>query len=210
LCRQIRQLDSRFTELQCEHRRIQDEHSRKCASALSISLSYLGKVIEDVGKADKKLIYWYEQKKGVKMMLRLVGIDKRTNAIVGRKTKRIKGDVQKAENKFRQTSEVFTDGLNAVQGLNTKVTSYSLLEVSTTHNSSASTLRAFSDELKEVETATREKRLEYVHVEEQIEDVRQDITLTESNRNVAANGSDSCAGVSDIITLTPRVRLMIS
>jgi hypothetical protein len=191
----IRRLDAKFAELQTEHSRIQTEHSQKCTDALGASLSHLAKVIEDVSIADKKLIYWYEQKRGVKLMLRCVGIDKRTSAIVGRKIKQLKGDITKTEKKFRRTSEAFSAGMTAVQGLNTRVTSYTLLEVGEVHNSSTSALKDFSDELEEVETTTRHKRLEHVHVEEQVQEVCVDITRTEASRGIAADGSETCENV---------------
>jgi len=81
----LRDLESDLSSIKISQQAIGREHSQKCSESLNESLISLTHLIEAVEKTDRTLIYWVEKGKPVKLILRCVGVDKRTTNIVAKK-----------------------------------------------------------------------------------------------------------------------------
>jgi hypothetical protein len=129
LQRQCTSLENELSGIQTNYDSLRREHEQKCAEALRQALSGLAKVIKYVNRTDRALIFWVEKGSALKTALRFIGIDQRTQTIVRRKTTIIKARVSEVEASFDRSSQAFKNGLSAVQGLNTKLTQYSLTSI---------------------------------------------------------------------------------
>lgn len=95
LQRQFATLDSELVIIQKSYADLKREHGTKCSNSLKDAVSSLLQVVTYVNKSDKSLIYWYEKGPGMKRALRCVGIDKRTAAMVEKKSTKITGKAAK-------------------------------------------------------------------------------------------------------------------
>jgi hypothetical protein len=195
LAHQVQQLDFTFATIQSDYDTLREEHTKRCSAAVREALSALVKLVERVAKTDHRLVYWYEKRGSVKLMLRCVGVDKRTNAIVDTGTSMMKRDVKRVENKFVSTSGVFGEGLEAVQDLNTRVTSYSLKDLCPVQSGSAGIMSSFASELENVKTGLESKTTRRTVVEREIGDVSDNIEKTKTKSTNAMLASDTCSDV---------------
>jgi hypothetical protein len=163
---------------------------------LQESLLSLIQLADYVYKTDKALVYWVEKGKPVKLLLRCIGVDKRTDALVARKTTKVKKEVGRVEEKFKKTSTVFGDGLKAVQGLNTRVTEYSISSIGTVHDNVNGALEEFDNEAKQVQATIDEKDKEYRATNIEITEVSEGISTADINRKTAEQASENASDVS--------------
>lgn len=196
LKRQFINLEREFGNIQSEYTTLKSQHGQKCAKSLKESLSSLLHVVKYVNKADKALIYWVEKGGGLKLALRCIGVDKRTQAIAKRKTKNIQNQVSRVEHHFEQTSGVFMDSLKAVQDLNVTVTQYSLA----TLGDAARQANTLSDDLdssvQAVQMELEKTCVERTNIQEEIDIIPSRISSVKSQRSNAQSASDSNAVVS--------------
>ena len=123
---QFASLDSELSFLQNNYQKLRQAHGKKCSTALSEATTSLLCIIKYVSKADKTLIFWHAEGTALKMALRLVGMDTRTDSIAKKKLQKIKVKTATTEVQFTRTGEVFMDGLKAIQSLGTQISQYSI------------------------------------------------------------------------------------
>lgn len=195
LQRDFASLGCELVDIQSTYHSLRKEHGRQCSEALTEALSSLLRVVKYVNKTDKALIYWLQKGDTLKLALRCVGIDKRTDAIVERKTEAIKGQVAQAETKFNQSGEVVMDGLKAVQNLNTRVTRYSLSSVGNAEEQAQDLCQEFASNVNSVELSLEQSKTECITIQGEIDDIPSQIDGVQSQRQAAQGASDSSATV---------------
>jgi len=178
----VRDLERKLVGLRDQYCSLREQNHKRCSESLNDALASFHQLIKFVCKTDNTLVYWYERSDGMKSALRLLGMDKRTCTLVAKKTAKIKKEVGKVEVRFRDTSEVFMDGLKAVQILNTQVTSYSVSSIGDVQGDASEALNGYDTQMSWVQSTIGEKNLEATALETQLSTVRTDITKTENAR----------------------------
>jgi predicted nucleic acid-binding Zn-ribbon protein len=196
LKRQFISLERELADIQAEYTTLKIQHGQKCTKSLKDSLSSLLDVVKYVNKADKALIYWVEKGGALKLALRCIGVDKRTEAIARRKTKNIHNQVTRVENLFSQTSGVFMDSLKAVQDLNVTVTQYSLSTLGDAQRQANILSDDLDSSVQAIQMKLEKTCLERTSIQEEIDIIPSQISGVESQRSNAQNASDSNAVVS--------------
>lgn len=207
-------LHTQFASLESELRVIQNNyqslcqvHGRKCSAALSEATAGLLSVIKYVNKADKALLYWYEKGNTMKKALRCVGIDKRTDSIVERKTKKIKQETAKTEKQFNRTGEVFFNGLKAVQTLDTQVNQYSISRVGLARSEASEAFNQADGDAKCAESSLKKAQVEQTKVRAEVDGISAQISGVEHQRETAQNASAGTGTVSDTRALNFEINL---
>lgn len=195
LQRQFAILDSELIAIQKSYFNLKNEHGTKCSNALKDALSSLLQVVNYVNKSDKSLIYWYEKGPGMKRALRCVGIDKRTAAIVEKKSREITGKAAKVESQFNRSSQVFSDGLKAVQNLNIRVTEYSLGSIGDARQQAVTMYDEVDGNARSVEDELAKSKTDYQKAQDEIDAIPDKISGVELSRRVAQQSSTSSSNV---------------
>jgi hypothetical protein len=188
-------LDRELVDIQTDYDRLRTQHGRQCAQSLTRALSGLLEVTKYVNKTDKALIYWVEKRSVVKLALRCVGVDKRTQVIVKTKTTHIQSQVSKVENHFHRSTETFKTSLKAAQDFNTRVTRYSLTSLGAAEQQAMTVSEDLDDSLNTVETQLEMSQLECQVMEEEIAIIPSQINGVETRRQTAQDASDLSANV---------------
>lgn len=199
LRRQFADLDSELIVIQKSYSDLKREHGKKCSNALKDAVSSLLQVVTYVNKSDKSLIYWYEKGPGMKRALRCVGIDKRTAAMVEKKSKKITGEAAKVESQFNRSGQVFSDGLKAVQNLNTRVTHYSLSSIGDARQQAVTMYDEVNGNAQSVEVELKKSKTDCEKFQGEIDAIPDQISGVESSRRTAQQSSSSS---SDVKTLS--------
>lgn len=199
LQRQFATLDRELIVIRKRYSDLKKEHGKKCSNALKDAVSSLLLVITYVDKSDKSLIYWYEKGSGMKRALRCVGIDKRTAAMVEKKNTKITGKAAEVESQFNRSGQVFSDGLKAVQNLNTTITEYSLNSIGDARQQAVTMYDEVDMNSQSVEVELKKSKINYEKVQEEIDGVPEEISGVEFSRRIAQQSSSSS---SDVQTLS--------
>lgn len=195
LQRQFATLDSELVIIQKSYADLKREHGTKCSNSLKDAVSSLLQVVTYVNKSDKSLIYWYEKGPGMKRALRCVGIDKRTAAMVERKSAKITGKAAKVEAQFNRSGQAFSDGLKAVQSLNTRVTEYSLSSIGDARQQAVTMYDEVDGNAQSVEAELTKSKTDYEKVQEEIDAIPGQISGVELSRRTAQESSSSSSNV---------------
>lgn len=195
LQRQFATLDSELVIIQKSYADLKREHGTKCSNSLKDAVSSLLQVVTYVNKSDKSLIYWYEKGPGMKRALRCVGIDKRTAAMVEKKSTKITGKAAKVEAQFNRSGQAFSDGLKAVQSLNTRVTEYSLSSIGDARQQAVTMYDEVDGNAQSVEAELTKSKTDYEKVQEEIDAIPGQISGVELSRRTAQESSSSSSNV---------------
>lgn len=195
LQRQFSDLDSELFAIQKSYSDLTKEHGSKCSKALKDAVSSLLQIVNYVSKSDKSLIYWYEKGPGMKRALRYVGIDKRTAVVVEKKSRKITGEAAKVESQFNRSGQVFSDGLKAVQNLNTRVTEYSLNSIGDARQQAATMYDEADGNAQSIQVKLAKSKTDCEKIQEEINAIPQQTSGVESSRRAAQQSSSSSSNV---------------
>jgi hypothetical protein len=187
-------LGNELDDIQSRYANIKEDHGKKCAQSLKESLISLLTVIDYVKKSDKTLVFWVE-KGHLRRSLRIVGIDKRTQTIVKKQTKKVKLQVQTVERQFSRSSEAFMDGLRAVQDLQTDVTSYSITSLGEARSRATSFGNELDESVNQMQRKLEKSHLEVRSAQEEVDVIPSRIRGVESERKMAQQASNSSGNV---------------
>jgi hypothetical protein len=160
------------------------------------ALSSLVKVIKYVNRTDRALIFWVEKKSGLKTALRCIGIDRRTEVIILKKTTIIKARVSEVEASFDRSNQAFKSGLSAVQGLDMKLTQYSLTSIGHAQREITSFSRELDQKINQVNRTITKLKAESQDVEAEASEVPSRISAVYSQRQEAQEASNAAGRVS--------------
>lgn len=192
---QFSDLDSELVVIKKCCSDLKKEHGSKCSNALKDAVSSLLQVVNYVNKSDKSLIYWFEKGPGMKRALRCEGIDKRTAAMVEKKSRKITGEAAKVESQFNRSGQVFSDGLKAAQNLNTRVTEYSLSSIGDARQQAATMYDEADGNAQSVQVKLTKSKTDCEKIREDINAIPQQISGVESSRRTAQQSSSSSSDV---------------
>lgn len=193
---QFANLDTELNLIQCNYQSLRQLNERKCSAALSEATANLLAIVKYVNKADKALVYWYEKGSTIKSGLRFIGVDKRTDSIILKKTKKIKAKTAMTEAQFDRTSEVFMDGLKAVQTLNTRVNQYSISEVASARLKASEAQCQADVDAKLAELSLEKAKIEQTTIKSEFDDIPSQISGVEVQREIAQDNSGRSGAVS--------------
>jgi methyl-accepting chemotaxis protein len=196
LHQQFTSLESELTEIQTNYDDLRREHEHKCATALMEALSSLVKVIKYVNRTDKALIFWVEKGGALKVALRYIGIDRRTQTIVRKKTAIIKDKVSEVGSSFNKSNQAFKNGLSAVQDLNTRLTQYSLTSIGRAQREVTEFSEELDEKIKEVNWAITKLKAQSRDIEDEASEVPGRIEDVNSQRQKAQEASNAAGRVS--------------
>jgi chromosome segregation ATPase len=196
LQRQCTNLENELSGIQTNYDSLRREHEQKCAEALMQALSSLVKVIKYVNRTDRALIFWVEKESGLKTALRCIGIDRRTEVIILKKTTIIKARVSEVEASFDRSNQAFKSGLSAVQGLDMKLTQYSLTSIGHAQREITSFSRELDQKINQVNRTITKLKAESQDVEAEASEVPSRISAVYSQRQEAQEASNAAGRVS--------------
>jgi hypothetical protein len=188
-------LGRELVALQTQHQTLAMEQRQECADALSKSWVHLSAVVKYVNRLDKKVLYWYEQHGAVKAVLRIVGVNKKTGAIVERNLSKIRDRVARVEASFQRSGEVVLGSLTAVQSLNAQVTHYSLSSVSSAQREAAQLGTVIDSNITTTKGSISRTEVESSKTEDEITGTRSTAREVESARQAAQSRSESASNV---------------
>ena len=196
---QVHALEASLITLKDEYTLLRATTERNCSQSLNESLTSFIHLIKFVKKTDKTLVYWVEKGSGVKTALRCIGVDKRTETIVKKKTIRIQKEVHTVERKFKDTSKVFMGELKAVQILNTKVTNYSISSVGNAQYEASEALDMYDDQVSRVQFQIDSRNAECQVLEAQVSGIHKDM----SNTQAAVKGAEGARTAAAVVCRCP-------
>lgn len=195
---QFASLDSELSLLQNNYQKLRQAHGKKCSTALSEATTSLLCIIKYVSKADKTLIYWHAEGTTLKTALRLVGMDKRTDAIAEKKLQKIKAKTATTEVQFTRTSEVFMDGLKAIQTLDTQISQYSISSLGSARAQTSKAHEQADTNAKFAELSMQKAKVKRSTAQSELDDIPSQIDSVGGQRQRAQEMSDSTGAVSDL------------
>ena len=172
---QTADLQSQLDNLKSEAEALRCDYQTKCSRSLETAINSLLKVCDTVCKSDKQIVFWYEKGKVLTLMLRPLGINKKTSRIVQKKTSRLKTQVSTVESKFSATSLLCKESLAEVQALNRRVNEFSQTSIGGAQNLLEVTLETFDDKKASVEYTIREKEIECRRISNNIDETNEGI-----------------------------------
>lgn len=179
-----------------EAKELRQDYEQKCSKSLATALMGLMILSNTVCKADKHVVFWYEKGKILKLMLRPLGIDKETSAVVARKTTKLKTQVATVESQFESMSLISKKALVEVQALNRRVNEYSQLGIGGARDEVTEVLDGFNKKTQQVEIDIREKGIECDRVSANIDETNGGIARTSAARDRASQAQDSATTAS--------------
>jgi len=186
---QTQTLDAHLTMIQYDYELLRTDHDQKCALSMNEALAGLLSLVDHVSRTDRALLYWVEKGKSVKTLLRCVGMDKRTDTIVEKKSAKMKKKVNKVEGQFRDAGKAVMDELRVVQDINTRMADYSISRVGGIQNQARGMQEVFSSEVSVIQRRLDEKQLQCDSTEVHIREITGEIEMMEKNRETAKESS---------------------
>lgn len=203
----VTQLKSKINDLQNQLRQmvttaetLRRDYNENCTASLKNAISGLLTLAETVSKADKQIVFWYEKGKALKVVLRPLGINKKTSVIVERKTTKLKDQVASVESQFASTSLVCKEALTEVQTLNRRVNEYSKSGIGDVQDEVAQAVSTFDEKKRGIESEIRDKEAECTRVNNNIDETSAGIDRTNDERDRTSRGRDNATAVSSIAT----------
>ena len=196
LRRKIHDLQLQLGQMRDEAKALCHSYERKCSKSLSTAIRGLLTLSNTVYKADKLLVFWYENGKILKLTLRLLGIDKETSAVVARKTTKLKTQVATVGRQFESTSLVSKKALVEVQAFNRRVNEYSQLGIGGVQAEVTGVFDRFDKKIRQINSDIKEKKIECDRVNANIHETNIGIARTNSDRDRASEARDSATTVS--------------
>jgi len=192
----IQNLQSQLQHLKTETETLRLDYRAKCSASLTDATTKLLKLTENVCDADREIIYWYEHGKALRIMLRPLGIKKKTSAIVERRTSRLRTQVVSVGREFGSASAACGESLARVQTLNRRINEYNKSDIGGALSRANELMSGFDVGTKEVELKIAEKELECGRVSEDIAEKEEGIDRLRVSRARTQSARDDAAVVS--------------
>ena len=112
---QLAELEKEFQSLKSSHDSAYADTWNGCQASLNASVECLLKVTIAVKKANKKLVDWYRQSESAKTLLRVVGLNKKTESTIEKKSHDLQAQVQHAKKELDQAGRTIEKGLLEAQ-----------------------------------------------------------------------------------------------
>lgn len=205
---QFSSLDSELSLLQDNYQKLRQAHGKKCSTALSEAASSLLCIIKYVSKADKTLIYWHAEGSTLKTALRLVGMNKRTDSIAEKRLQKIKEKTAITEAQFTRTSEVFMDGLKAIQTLDTEISQYSISSLGSARAQTSKAHEQADIDAKLAELSIQKAKIDKGTAQSELDDIPSQIDSVGAQRGRAQEMSNLTGAVSDLVVYLDFWRLL--
>lgn len=189
-------LQSQLQQLKTETETLRRNYRTKCSASLSDATTKLLKLTENVCDADREIIYWYEHGKALRIMLRPLGIKKKTSAIVERRTSHLKNQVASVEKEFSSASNVCKESLSQVQTLNKRINEYNKTGIGGALSQANNLMSGFNTRKKEIELKITDKELECGRVNSDIAEKEEGIDRLRVSRARAQNARNDATAVS--------------
>ncbi|KAH8906827.1 hypothetical protein BR93DRAFT_968395 [Coniochaeta sp. PMI_546] len=189
-------LQSQLQQVKTETETLRRNYRTKCSASLSDATTKLLKLTENVCDADREIIYWYEHGKALQIMLRPLGIKKKTSAIVERRTSRLKNQVVSVEKEFSSASNVCKESLSQVQTLNKRINEYNKTEIGGALSRANNLMSGFDTRKKEVELEITNKELECGRLNSDIAEKEEGIDRLRVSRARAQNARNDATATS--------------
>jgi hypothetical protein len=125
LKRKVAEAQDQLDQLTRESTELRNRYQKECPASLGYALTGLIILCGSVGKADKRVVFWYEEGRSLRIMLKPLGINKATSAIVERKTTELRTKAAVVKHQFESTGKVCKEALSEAQSLNQRVNEYS-------------------------------------------------------------------------------------
>lgn len=193
---QINNLRVQLLQLKRETEILNSDYQRECSTSLADALKGLLYLSESVYKADKQVVFWYEKGKVLRIVLKPLGVNKKTSAIIQRKTTKLKTQATYVEAQFASTSQVCQEALKDVQTLNRRVNDYSKTGIGSAQENASTTMKSFEEEKKLVDVKLKEKEVECARVNANILDTDEGVARTRAATDKAEQASDKASTVS--------------
>ncbi|MCJ1248896.1 hypothetical protein MMC30_006117 [Trapelia coarctata] len=171
--------------MQQEYKRLYTYHGNKCAASLQGSIKSLFEVVVFVRKADKKLVDWHYRSDRLKTALRLVGLDRRTHAVIEEKTQKLQDKVQRVEKKFDQTGVVFDGGLQEAKRMRSGFLEFSTGNVEKVSEEVLSTRDAYGQEYERVDILAKQQGAEHKNAQSKAENLTKSLEETKQSHDNA-------------------------
>jgi hypothetical protein len=195
--------EDRLVEIKIRQENIQKEYESKRVKSIGKALRSLEHLVNKVLKTDKALIYWVERGSSTKLLLRCIGINRKTKNVIAKTTEKVKQGVGPTELKFRKASEVVADEHKAVQSLDTMVTAFTSRFGGVQEKANAC-LREYDGKIETMQRNIDSKTLDSHSVQSRVSQTEQDAANAEQRRRAASQASNKAAGVS-VASLKPVV-----
>lgn len=169
LMSQFATLQAEIKQKQAEHQTLKVQYRERCSVSLEEALKQLYVVIKDVDRFDRKLIDWHARSSGLKTALRLIKVDRGTQAIVDKRSNKLKTKVAVAECKFGEAGQVYDESTKNVTALHADIKDLSISSVQST-SMEAQRLNSRYDEERESMKALieiQEEEVKSIRAEEQ-------------------------------------------
>ena len=171
-------------------------HGTKCVLWLRVSMEGLFKVIKEVKKADNRLVRWHHASPALKGALRLIRVDRRTDAVIAKGTRKLKSKVSTVEVKFKTADEACNEGVDAASRLGKRLLNFSVNSIGEASEEALEARSTYCESRTQVEKNIKTQQVkkntmavEVVDTSTSIEQLRLDHSQAQSNR-------DFCAAVS--------------
>ena len=196
-------LKRKITDLQQQLDRMKDKakalchnYERKCSKFLKTAIRGLLTLSNTVDKADKLLVFWYENGKILNLMLRLLGIDRETSAVVARKTTKLKTQVATVERQFESTNLISKKALVEVQAFNRHVNEYSQSGIGGVQDEVKGVFNRFDEKIRQIGNEIKEKKIKCDRVNADILETKGGISRANSDQDRASEARGSATTVS--------------
>jgi hypothetical protein len=156
----------------------------------------LFEVIEYVSKADRSLVDWHHRNKSVKLALRAVGMDRRIQIILDKKTAELKQRICIVEEKFDETGRVFDEGVEAVSGLDRNLVRFSVSSVGETTRQAQAVCQQFDEDRDQTTEKISVQMHENDRLLEKSKEVEDILQNTGASRQIAESNRNNCSTVS--------------
>ena len=184
--------------MQQEYLQTYTYHGNKCVFWLRISMEGLFKVIKEVKKADKTLVRWHHASPALKGALRLILVNRRTDAVIAKGTRKLKGKVSMVEATFKTADEASNEGVDAASRLGKRLLNFSVNSVGEASEEALEARSAYSESRAQVEEDIKSQQVrkntiavEVAATSTSIEQLRLEHSQAQADRDFYATvGSD--------------------
>lgn len=183
--------------MKIEAEKLRTNYEAKCSVSLKRAVSGFLDLSCIVCKADKQVVFWYNEGKLLGRILRPIGLNTQTSAIVERKTTKLKSQVAVLEKQFVSTSIICKESLGSVQALNLRVNDWRQTSIGSTQDKVTEMVEAFDSRARSVEREIHEKEAEVSKVSSNITQTNKDLARTHAACQSAENAHETAITVSE-------------
>lgn len=178
-------LEKEYESKQQEYKRQHTLHGNRCAASLQGSMKSLFEVIVYVRKADKDLVDWHYRSDLLKSALRTIGLDRRTHAVIEKKTQKLHDKVQRAEDKFDKTGLVFDSGLQEAKRMKSGFLEFSTGNVEKVSQEVMSTRDAYTQEYERLDNIANQQSAEHYNAQSRAKDLTKSLEVMKQSHDNA-------------------------